>query len=148
MAARAGIKAAGRNALAGGVILAAIEGLNVFVSRVVFPYLEKQQEQVGMPVDLLEPPMDPLRPYVKRAPLFKPSVDPDGTNSSAVPSSSYLFAQPSSSSPIFDNKGFDTDSASQFNENATDDWESKQLHEAASLERDKQQQPKPFWKIW
>jgi import inner membrane translocase subunit TIM17 len=31
LAARAGIKAAGRSALAGGVILAAIEGLNIMV---------------------------------------------------------------------------------------------------------------------
>ena len=64
LAARAGIKVAAKNAVVGGVILAAIEGLNVMVSRVLMPYLErKNTEQAGgmMPVDRLEPPVDPMR---------------------------------------------------------------------------------------
>ncbi len=45
----------GKNALIGGVILAAIEGLSVVVSRYVMPRIERSQ----MPVDKLEPPKDP-----------------------------------------------------------------------------------------
>lgn len=64
LAARAGAKAAARNAVIGGVILAAIEGLNIAVSRMLVPMFEKnQQEAQGMVHDALEPPSDPLRPY-------------------------------------------------------------------------------------
>ena len=68
LAARAGAKAAARNAVVGGVILAAIEGLNIAVSRMVVPMFEqKQAEAEGRVIDTLEPPVDPLRPY--RPPL-------------------------------------------------------------------------------
>ena len=66
LAARAGFKAAAKNAAIGGVILAGIEGLNIAVSRALMPMLEKKgQEASGMVVDALEPPEDPLRPYRK-----------------------------------------------------------------------------------
>jgi import inner membrane translocase subunit TIM17 len=59
LAARAGAKAAGRSALVGGVILAAIEGMTVFVSRVLMPKFEDDgQERI---IDKLEPPRDPKR---------------------------------------------------------------------------------------
>ena len=63
LAARAGAKVAAKNALVGGVILAAIEGLNVMVSRVLMPYMEKKSQEGGgmVVVDRLEPPVDPLR---------------------------------------------------------------------------------------
>jgi import inner membrane translocase subunit TIM17 len=64
LAARAGPKVAAKNAAFGGIILAAIEGLNVMISRVVVPYFErKSNESSGImsAVDRLEPPVDPLR---------------------------------------------------------------------------------------
>jgi hypothetical protein len=69
LAARAGLKAAGKNALMGGVLLAAIEGLGVLAQRMVAPMMEETQQAVGQAVDKLEPPSDPLRPY--RAPIRK-----------------------------------------------------------------------------
>lgn len=78
LAARAGFKAAGRSALAGGVILAAIEGLNVLLMRVLMPRMEKAAQEQGMPIDRLEPPADPFRPRQKRQPLWhdEPSNSP------------------------------------------------------------------------
>ena len=68
LAARAGAKAAAKNAAIGGVILAAIEGLNITVSRMLMPMIErKQNEASGVVMDSLDPPEDPLRPY--RAPM-------------------------------------------------------------------------------
>jgi len=67
LAARAGLKAAGKNALMGGVLLAAIEGLGVLAQRLVAPMMEETSQSAGQPVDKLEPPSDPLRPY--RAPI-------------------------------------------------------------------------------
>ena len=63
LAARAGPKVAAKNAAFGGIILAAIEGLNVMVSRVLMPYMEKKSQEGGgmVVVDRLEPPVDPLR---------------------------------------------------------------------------------------
>jgi import inner membrane translocase subunit TIM17 len=64
LAARAGAKAAAKNAAIGGVILAAIEGLNITVSRMLMPMIErKQNEASGVVMDSLDPPEDPLRPY-------------------------------------------------------------------------------------
>jgi hypothetical protein len=62
LAARAGVKAAGRSAVVGGVILAAIEGLNLLLMRVLMPSIEKQQQEQGIEVDKLNPPVDPTRP--------------------------------------------------------------------------------------
>lgn len=63
LAARAGLKVAAKNAAIGGVILAAIEGLNVVVSRVLMPWIEKRSQDPAMisSVDRLDPPVDPLR---------------------------------------------------------------------------------------
>mmetsp|Transcript_23274 Transcript_23274/g.31862 ORF Transcript_23274/g.31862 Transcript_23274/m.31862 type:complete len:235 (-) Transcript_23274:101-805(-) len=62
LASRAGFKAAGKNALAGGMILAAIEGLSLVVSRVIMPYMEKRANAanniVEVEVDKLLPPID------------------------------------------------------------------------------------------
>jgi hypothetical protein len=62
LAARAGFKAAGRSAVVGGVILAAIEGLNLVIMRVLMPSIEKKQMEQGMEIDRLMPPVDPSRP--------------------------------------------------------------------------------------
>ena len=63
LAARAGIKAAAKNAAVGGVLLAAIEGLGVVMQRVLMPMMTDNAQAAGRPVDLLSPPDDPLRPY-------------------------------------------------------------------------------------
>lgn len=124
LAARAGIKAAGRSALAGGVILAAIEGLNLLLMRVLMPKMEKQQLEAGIPIDTLEPPNDPLRPrsklsFKKQKPLFQenpaPSplfssggFDPFGSNSNSSNSSSNN-SSGSSSGSAWDTPGFRPD---------------------------------------
>lgn len=82
LAARAGLKAAGRSALVGGVILAAIEGLGIVMSRVISPSLEQQEMQAGKPVDTLLPPPDPLRPRMpKRQSLLGNSNGSNSNNS-------------------------------------------------------------------
>ena len=67
LAIRAGLKAAGKNALVGGVILAAIEGMGLVIQRVVVPALEPTD---GRPKDTLDPPFDPRRPYQKKTSLL------------------------------------------------------------------------------
>jgi hypothetical protein len=134
LASRAGIRAAGRNAIAGGVILAAIEGLGVLMSRVLMPMLEKQQQAVDMPLDLLDPPVDPLRPYVRSTPLWTPMKEQQ---------QSFSYAPPALNSSV--SQGIDIDTISDFDPNAHDDWEhrqkQKQLEEAQSAS-------KPAWKLW
>ena len=73
LAIRAGPRVAAQNALAGGVILAMIEGLNVSIQRVFMPWLEKRQmaAEGTLRIDTLEPPEDPLRPRSKS--LWQPS---------------------------------------------------------------------------
>lgn len=66
----------GRNAVAGGFILAAIEGVSLLVSRVVMPALEKQfqEEAAGAAIvkkkDKLLPPVDPTR----KLPRYRSSI--------------------------------------------------------------------------
>jgi hypothetical protein len=134
LAARAGWKAAGRNALAGGVILAAIEGLSVVMSRVLMPMLEKQQQAADMPVDLLDPPVDPLRPYVKSTPLWTPMKEMQ---------QSISYSPPALTTP---SQGIDIDSISEFDPNAHDDWEHRQKQKKA--EEEARGASKPAWKLW
>ena len=49
LAARAGLKAAGKNAAVGGVILAAIEGLQIVLARVLGPWMEKRYVVIQFP---------------------------------------------------------------------------------------------------
>lgn len=60
LAMRGGLASMGRNALFGGIILAAMEGVGIAFTRVVMPYFEKKTLEAGQPVDLLEPPIDPI----------------------------------------------------------------------------------------
>lgn len=66
----------GRNAVAGGVILAAIEGVSLLVTRVVMPALEKQfqEDAAGAAIvkkkDKLLPPVDPAR----KLPRYRSSI--------------------------------------------------------------------------
>ena len=64
LAARAGVKAMGRNAIAGGVILAAIEGVSLMLTRVIMPSVERSAQQAAnATVDKLLPPRDPTRKW-------------------------------------------------------------------------------------
>ena len=56
MASRAGPKAALKNAVVGGVILALIEGVSIGVQRVLMPMYEKQAQEQGRTIDMLDPP--------------------------------------------------------------------------------------------
>lgn len=106
LAARAGMKAAGRSALAGGVILAAIEGLNLVLMRVLMPSMEQQQSEGMVQVDTLLPPNDPSRPRASRnshKPLWQ---------SNAAPSPLYA-ADPTPAA--WEPQGFSLDNSSTFN---------------------------------
>ena len=56
LASRAGPKAALKNAVVGGVILALIEGVSIGVQRVLLPMYEKQAQEQGRTIDMLDPP--------------------------------------------------------------------------------------------
>ena len=94
LAARAGLKAAGKSALVGGVILAAIEGLNIVLMRVVLPSFEAKQAE-NVVIDRLDPPVDPMRRHALIT----------GAGKAFVPSSANFEAPSSSQS-----RGFDIDS--------------------------------------
>ena len=66
LAFRSGMKNMARNAVFGGAILAAIEGFSIGLTRYVLPLFEKQQLASQMPVDMLDPPVDPLQEYFKK----------------------------------------------------------------------------------
>eukprot|EP01038_Epipyxis_sp_PR26KG_P005582 gene5582-7707_t len=101
LAARAGLKAAGKNALMGGVLLAGIEGFNILLLRVIMPMMEKNNEQLGIQIDKLLPPIDPNRqrlpanrssssssskaPFWAPEPKFNPSIMSSGENKDNTP---------------------------------------------------------------
>lgn len=111
LAARAGLKAAGKSALVGGVILAAIEGLNLVLMRVIMPSFEKQQE-AGFEVDQLLPPPDPLRPKIRVGLPPKPSqassLDGNSFGSKGFDLDAVLSKAPSENSQ-WDTPGFTSD---------------------------------------
>ena len=78
LAARSGLKNMGKNAVIGGVILAAIEGLGVVISRYVVPMFERNQMNAAAPIDLLDPPIDPSRKHAWKTTVstsFTPNHD-------------------------------------------------------------------------
>lgn len=112
LAARAGVKAAGRSAVVGGLILAAIEGLNLLLVRVLMPKMEKMNAEAGLPappVDTLEPPVDPRRPRSRiprsQKPLFEANPSP-----SPLFTPSFGTSSGSGSSSSWDTPGFTTES--------------------------------------
>lgn len=125
LAARAGMKAAGKSALVGGVILAAIEGLNIVVMRVIMPAFEKKQAEEGQVVDTLLPPVDPSRPrttYHANKGLFDPNSQPSsspllsgGGNYFGGSASSFGSADSSASTSQWDAPGFAVDQATKNN---------------------------------
>lgn len=121
LAARAGLRAAGTNALIGGAILAVIEGVSIGIQRVLVPSMEQQALQQGMPIDLLDPPTDPLRAsFSKQQSLWEPTPPP---------------------SPTQDGSGFSLDSLPQF------DMHDEMVNRSAA-NTPPPEEPKPFWKIW
>lgn len=60
----------------GSVILAAIEGLNLLLMRVLMPSIEKQQLEQGMEIDRLNPPNDPTRVRSSYPKTLHTSPDP------------------------------------------------------------------------
>ena len=125
MAARGGLKAAGLNALIGGAILAVIEGVSIGIQRVIVPNMEQQALQQGMPIDLLDPPTDPLRAsFTSQQSLW------DASNA------------PPPSSPTRDGSGFSLDSLPQF------DMHDEMVNRSAAANTPPAPEPKPFWKIW
>ena len=109
----------GKNALIGGVILAAIEGLNIVITRSLMPYMQKMQEQNGIPIDKLDPPIDPLRSHYKAMPLYEQQP---------------IYQQQS-------NNGFDIDTTAQFDTH-DDNWRDK------LIEKTDKKEEKPFYKFW
>ena len=146
LAFRAGPKAMARNAFAGGAILAAIEGLQVVLSRVLLPMMqEKEMSQQRAVVDNLEPPVDPLRAYSRRKnqnnnslnPLWQPSNEhlQYNTNGSLSAGSTSGYTGSTNS------KGFDLNAVDDFDRRG-EVWENKQNTASESNSE------KPFWKIW
>ncbi len=123
LAARAGPKAAGKNAVIGSVILALIEGITIAVQRVVMPIFEKQNIEQGLPVDLLEPPVDPLRAAANRSNI--------GWEASPTDDSRAMH-------------GFDTSSISDF-DTRNDDWEKTQRQRESS---NSSSASSSSWKFW
>ena len=80
----------GRSALAGGAILAAIEGVSLLVSRVIMPAIEKQYQQGELgPVvkkDKLIPPVDPA----KKLPRYRSSISRHSSDSRGRQDVSFL----------------------------------------------------------
>jgi len=138
-----GPKVAGKNALAGGVILAMIEGLNIGIQRVVMPYFErKQQEEEGMiKVDLLDPPNDPMRPRSKS--IWQPTEAPTSSKNSDGfdMDKMYEFEKNSGSEGSWGGTGGDAYSSSGGGSG------SSSLISAGSSESETQSD-KPFWKFW
>lgn len=127
LAARAGVKAMGKNALIGGVILAAIEGLNIVITRSLVPYIEKMNTQQGVIIDKLDPPVDPLRTHYKAIPLYDQQP---------------IYQQQS-------NNGFDIDKTAQFDTH-DDNWKNAlNTTEIKEDEKDKKEtSTKPFYQFW
>lgn len=147
LAMRAGVKAAARNAVGGGVILAAIEGLNIALQRVLMPLLQEKAEAAGLPVDDLDPPLDPFSSYRKKTRLWDPISSTDSSSSLSR----------FQSSPGTTMSGFDIDSVTEFDQSTSDSWSnrsrdasssSSHFASASSTAVEQDQEQKPFWKIW
>lgn len=142
LAARAGLKASGKSALVGGVILAAIEGLNIVVTRLAMPFMEQKQLEAGHQIDYLDPPVDPMRPYVKRTSLL---ADLNSSPASVIyntPVSTGSYTAPTMT-------GFDIDSLST-SDSGVDDWQRMQEMKEEERKRAEEEAAasKPFWKVW
>jgi hypothetical protein len=119
LAARAGPKAAVKNAVIGSVILALIEGISIGVQRVLLPMYEKQAVQQGMVIDMLDPPVDPLMRH-RRSPSDTHNPLPSGLGALSSGLSTGGFELSSVSS--FDNTGNDWQSSNEKLEISKKSW--------------------------
>ena len=129
---RSGFKAAGKNAVAGRAILAAIEGVSIAVNRMLMPYIQKKQMESGMEIDTLEPPLNPLNPYRKRKGVTEIWQPETSRALEAVPT-----------------KGFDIDSIPEFD--ASDDPYANPKHglnSSGTGSDSNNSSAKPGWKLW
>jgi len=153
LAIRAGLRSAGKNALVGGLILAAIEGLNIAVSRIVMPMMEEKAISEGKVIDRLEPPTDPLRSHLR---ISRNASLNNSRNNSNIKDKSGFYGSGDDhigatvwnpeAIAVKSNSGFELDSLPQFDA-STDEWEKKMQLEAAEKAEDKSTE-KPFWKVW
>ncbi len=125
--------------MAGGAILAAIEGLNVVLMRVLMPLMEKQQVEAGVEIDRLIPPVDPSRPRVprtQRKQLWEenPSPSPLYTNNP--------FANNNNSNP------FATPFPPSSGSGSTGQWDTPGYRSESTSSPDNTQEPKSSWKCW
>eukprot|EP01041_Mallomonas_annulata_P009736 gene9736-20249_t len=121
LALRAGLKSAGKSAVVGGLVLAAIEGLNIAVQRVLLPYIEKSQTTQHHIIDMLDPPTDIL----SAKSLNKQTIWDTATIKDYAP------PPPAA--------GFDIDAISQF-DSTSSSWENKP--------KDEEKPVNPWWKPW
>jgi hypothetical protein len=140
LAARAGPKIAAKNAAIGGVILAGIEGLGVFSSRVIMPwvqdYMTKQEQGASMKIDLLEPPNDPLRAALS-------SVGVSTAGRTQYDSQPLLSAETGSSKA----EGFDLGSINNFDTAGADWSEGMQSGSELGGGKSEKEPPKKGW-LW
>jgi hypothetical protein len=89
------------------------------------PKFEQQQMQQGQPIDMLEPPRDPLRLTPGKGLLWEKS--PTDFNQAHT--------------------GFDIDSVSKF-DTYKDNWEQESQRSDAAAEAAVAEEPKSWWKPW
>jgi mitochondrial import inner membrane translocase subunit TIM17 len=140
LAARAGLKAAGRSAFAGGMVLAAIEGLNLVLMRVLMPSMEQQQlaQSGAIVVDQLLPPSDPARPRISRT-KSKPLWDTAPAPSSMFP----VFNTETAPAPAWEAQGFNSSSSTGFSAGYESDSSSNSSGETSS-----ETSKASSWKFW
>lgn len=150
LAARAGLKAAGKSALVGGVILAAIEGLNLVVMRVIMPQFEKQQLEQGMEIDRLEPPLDPLRRR-RRAEKFSSGAPAPRSWDQSVftppPSTGQEGAGGFDLDSILSVGGANSTTSSTSTSTTSSQWDTPG-YSTTSPDNQEAEVSKPFWKFW
>jgi hypothetical protein len=150
LAARAGLKAAGKSALVGGVIMTAIEGLNIVLMRVVMPSFEASQAE-NVVIDRLDPPLDPLR---RRAlttgagKAFVPSSANFEAPSSGQRSGGFDLDSILSSSSSGGSSSSSSGSSNSFGSNSWDTPGFTTEGGSASSEEDEPPKAKPFYQFW
>ena len=151
LAIRAGPKVAATNAFFGGVVLAAIEGLNIFVARTLMPWYQKRQleSEGAIKIDKLEPPNDPMR--VTYTPRWTPGQDAKVNSSEAYAglgaSAGGVFGGVSGAGSGT-GSGFDLDSIYKYDTQTNDEtWKPKEeINSSDTAEPNAGN--KPWWKPW
>ena len=99
----------------------------------------------GKLIDMLEPPVDPLRPRMRKTePLYKPSTS-NGTEGLGSGLGLGLGTSVGGNTTSGGSSGFDLDAVPQFDTNV--DY-NKNWSQTQSGSSDEGSKSKPFWKIW